>query len=266
MKRESHITAPPARGGRHGRARVRLRWPLGLGIATVLALAGAVTAYRVAGWANTVRQAPSVTCDRLAPVAARLGSGRPWDRHRRWLEPRFDPVPPGLSYVIQNQRTGDQFRWLHRPESSTPPRFYVPTRYATLVNRSWRGDRWVYCLVLAPNPPFHFHRHGFDTASWATPAVTAAGATLPITITVRPDQPATVNIDIEVQDVHGVKVAQWWLVGQALSPERTSEYTVHWQIAEGTPPGIYAIKIGLFAPDASALYHWNSGTGVFEVR
>jgi hypothetical protein len=239
--------------------------PILVVIGAVSLLAAAIAVPIGVSRLTDLRQVEATACNRTAPLIPRALAGPPWQRHRHWLEPGESGVPPGRSYLVWNQRTGERFRWDHTEGRSGEPRFMVPTRYAAVANRGWRDDAWAYCLVLAPEPPFRLRQRGFETSSRVEDAVLEAGATAAIATSVIAEHDTTVLIDIELHNERGVKVAQWVFAEESLRAGRPATYAVEWRSPIDAEAGIYLITVGIFAPGWGRLRHWNDGTAVLLV-
>jgi hypothetical protein len=51
-------------------------------------------------------------------------------------------------YLVVNQTKQHAFRWGWRYRRAGLTQFWVPSRYAEVVNRGWQHDRWALCQSL----------------------------------------------------------------------------------------------------------------------
>jgi hypothetical protein len=231
-----------------------------------LVVSGVVASVYANGWLRRAGPARPTACAGTAPLVAQSRAGMPWHLHRHRLIPDEVQVGRHDSYLVRNERTGELFRWGRARDQSSPVRILVPTRYAEIINRRWRDDRWSYCLVLAPDPPFHTRYWGFDTSIVIAAPELEAGAATTIDVFIVGEAATTVLVDVEVRDADGRRVAQWVWDDQQLSAGARTRYTMRWEIPPATAPGLYAVKVGLFAPGWGNVRHWNDGTAILFVR
>jgi hypothetical protein len=90
------------------------------------------------------------SCIETMPLTPVEEPGSWWEQHRHSLALPADLLNGTETYVLWNERTGDLFS-IH-PDDAPAVRdgwLYVGvhTRYAVLVNRRWRSDPWVLCVV-----------------------------------------------------------------------------------------------------------------------
>jgi hypothetical protein len=95
------------------------------------------------------RIAPGTVCTRELALEAATADGLPWQRHRHTLNGPGETLDAG-AYLIWNQRTGEGFTEDVSQLPDGRARFFVPTRYALLVNRDWDTDPWVVCVLPPP--------------------------------------------------------------------------------------------------------------------
>jgi hypothetical protein len=232
----------------------------------VLIVLGAGLSVRAGAWLRRVGQARPMDCAGTAPLVPETRAGLPWQPHRHGLLPAEGQVGRHDSYLVRNLRTGEMFRWGRDRDSTSPVRILVPTRYAELANRRWRHDSWSYCLVVAPDPPFRSWYWGFDTSIVVTPAELEAGGAATIDVVIVSEESANVLVVVEVRDANDGRIARWAWDDQPLAAGARTHYTVQWQVPDTTAPGLYVVKVGLFAPGGGKLRHWNDGTAVLLVR
>lgn len=248
-------------------ARLSARRRLVAGVVAGILLLGGVSGMFVLGRElQAIEAYPPAPCYLTLPLTPETRPGAPWQQHRHRLTPAAVDLPDGLSYLVWNQRTGQMFRWLHDTTAPGEPHILVPTRYTSFHNRGWHDDPWAYCLVLAPEPPFRDHNHGFASWMQAGTPLAAPGALVSVTATVIADESRRVLVNIEIRDPNGVRVARWTYPDQELRAKHEASYTGAWSIPTGAALGIYTIQLEVFVPGRTTPRHWNAGTVIIVVR
>lgn len=234
----------------------------------VVALAAGLVVHTIA----VPGEVASVECVASVPLSPRVQPGFPWQQHRHALVSIRDPVlagdlpSAGISYLVRNQRTGQMFRWTRRPAHGGGASFLVPTRYAELINRRWEDDPWAYCLVRTPASTPGRRAGGYETSASTSFVVTSPGQQVEITASVTATHEATVLVDIEVSDPGGVTVNQAIYDQQMLTANAARSLVASWRVPADALSGLYSIRIGVFAPGWSHLYHWNDRAAVVIVQ
>jgi hypothetical protein len=102
-------------------------------------------------------------------------------------------------------------------------------------------------------------------ANWITPTYVAPGQQITVNQDVTSSDNETVQVDFEVYDSNGQKVAQSTLDNQSLAANAVSSFSTAITLPDGLPAGNYLVKTGVFAPDHSKTYAWTDTAGTFVV-
>ena len=104
---------------------------------------------------------------------------------------------------------------------------------------------------------------GFTSTVTAPKAVkTGSPAAFSVKLTDKSKAFAGANVDLEVYDAKGKKVAQQVWSGQSLSKGKSSIYHWAWKPASA---GTYQVKLGVFSADWKTLQYWVDQATVVKV-
>jgi hypothetical protein len=101
-------------------------------------------------------------------------------------------------------------------------------------------------------------------ASIAPPHV-RAGSSVRIVATVTSAISVSGLVDLEIHDTDARKVAQWLFPDQDLVAEHRNRYAVTWIVPLDTPPGEYAVKLGVFRRGGAVIHGWKNSAATLTV-
>jgi len=71
---------------------------------------------------------------------------------------------------------------------------------------------------------------------------------------------------MEVYSSSGQKVYQRVWDNQSFPAGVARSFSIQWTVPTSLAPGVYKVKIGIFAPGWNGMYSWNDGAASFTVR
>lgn len=73
-------------------------------------------------------------------------------------------------------------------------------------------------------------------------------------------------MDLEVYSSAGQKVYQKVWDNQSFAAGVSRGFSTQWTVPTSLAPGVYTIKVGIFAPGWSGMFAWNNGAATFTVK
>jgi hypothetical protein len=103
------------------------------------------------------------------------------------------------------------------------------------------------------------------TSSVTAPATLAAGATAPLSVTVKETGSGALtngNVELQVFNSAGTAVLTQYWSSQSFTSGQSRTYNYSWTPAATLPAGSYTVDVGVFSSSWSQDYYWNTGATV----
>ena len=105
----------------------------------------------------------------------------------------------------------------------------------------------------------------YTTSATATPSTLAPGASVTVNTAVRPAAATTLIVDLEIYQPNGQRIFQQSWDNQTFTAGQQRTFSTTWQVPANSAAGGYSVRVGLFAPGWTSMYHWNNAAGQFSV-
>src|SRR5690242_16705177 len=99
-------------------------------------------------------------------------------------------------------------------------------------------------------------QNGIEVRAAAGTARVAAGAVVPVMVSVCAERSQPAVVDLEAYDPRGHRVFQRYWAEQHLTAGRTTTWTVPWTLPSA--PGRYRLAVGVFSAGWGSLLAWNN--------
>jgi hypothetical protein len=196
----------------------------------------------------------------------------------RW-QTYWTPIAQGATSV-KFRGDDDYFAWIADgvsvfsstlpPPAPTPIATATPTR--TPVGATATPTRTPAAATATPTrtPPAATATPAsapvFTSRLTASPSSVPAGQSVTFSASLTSSSATNAIVDIEVYAPNGDKVFQQYADNQSFTAgtERAFQWT--WAVPATAAKGTYWVKIGVFSPGWTGIYHWNDSAGTVNVR
>ena len=107
---------------------------------------------------------------------------------------------------------------------------------------------------------------GWTVTASSSKASVSRGARVNLTATVKSGTAIAALVDLEVYSSDGQKVYQRAWDNQSFGAGVSRTFSSQWTVPTSLAPGVYTVKVGIFAPGWAGMFAWNDSAVTFTVR
>ena len=107
---------------------------------------------------------------------------------------------------------------------------------------------------------------GWTVTASSSKASVSRGARVNLTATVKSGTAIAALVDLEVYSSGGQKVYQRAWDNQSFGAGVSRTFSSQWTVPTSLAPGVYTVKVGIFAPGWAGMFAWNDSAATFTVR